>query len=89
MNHLEPDLVETRVSSPAFALPKVTNVMAKTGVPLLHAVAFSSPERRPSFPDGDQPVLSAAIPTAIQFQGFTPQAGAQVWTLSGNSPHGP
>jgi hypothetical protein len=29
--------------------------------------------------------LVGTMPTTIRFQGFTPQAEAQVWTLSGNS----
>jgi alpha-L-arabinofuranosidase len=85
MNHLGPALVETRVSSPSFGVARVTNVKSKSAVPLLHAVAFSSPEQGRLSLMVINRSLTAAIPTAIQFQGFTPQAGAQVWTLSGNS----
>jgi len=85
MNHLGPAVVATRVSSPAFAVAQVTNVKAKSAVPLLHAVAFSSPERGRLSLMVINRSLSGAMPTAIRFQGFTPQAGAQVWTLSGNS----
>lgn len=85
MNHLGPAMVETRVSAPTFAVAQVTNVKSRSAVPLLHAVAFSSPERRLLALMVINRSLSAAMPTAIQFQGFTPQAEAQVWTLSGNS----
>ena len=85
MNHLGPALVETRVSSPTFAVAQVANVKSKSAVPLLHAVAFSSPEQGRLSLMVINRSLTAAIPTAIQFQGFTPQAGAEVWTLSGNS----
>jgi alpha-N-arabinofuranosidase len=85
MNHLGPDLIETRVSSPTFAVARVTNVKYKSAVSLLHAVAFSSPEQGRLSLMVVNRSLTAAIPTAIHFQGFTPQAMAQVWTLSGNS----
>jgi len=85
MNHVGSAIVETRVSSPTFAVAQVTNVKSKPAVPLLHAVAFRSPERGRLSLMVINRSLSGAIPTAIQFQGFTPQAGAQVWTLSGNS----
>jgi alpha-L-arabinofuranosidase len=84
MNHLGPAMVETRVSSPTFAVAQVANVKSKPAVPLLHAVAFSSPGRRRLALMVVNRSLSAAIATAIRVQGFTPQAGAQVWTLSGN-----
>ncbi|MBM4301822.1 MAG: hypothetical protein FJ121_09895 [Deltaproteobacteria bacterium] len=85
MNHLGPAIVETRVSSPTFAVAQVTNVKSKSAVPLLHAVAFSSPERGRLALMVINRSLSGAMPAAIRFQGFTPQAGAMVWTLSGNS----
>jgi alpha-N-arabinofuranosidase len=84
MNHLGPALVETRVSSPTFAVAQVANVKSKSAVPLLHAVAFNSPGRRRLALMVVNRSLSAALSTAIQFQGFIPQAEAQVWTLSGN-----
>jgi alpha-L-arabinofuranosidase len=84
MNHLGPALVATRVSSPYFAVAQVANVKSKSAVPLLHAVAFSSPERQRLALMVINRSLSAALPTDIQLQGFIPQAGAQVWTLSGN-----
>ena len=77
--------METRLSSPTFAVAQVTNVKSKSAVPLLHAVAFSSPERGRLSLMVINRSLSGALPTAIRFQGFTPQAGAQVWTLSGKS----
>jgi len=83
MNHLGSAVVETRVSSPTFAVAQVTNVKSKSAVPLLHAVAFSSPERGRLSLMVINRSLSSTIPAAIQFQGFTPQAAAQVWTLSG------
>jgi alpha-L-arabinofuranosidase len=86
MNHLEPDVLETRVSSPTFDVAKVNNVMAKSAVPRLHAVAFSSPDRRHLTLMVINRSMAATIPTAIQFQGFTPQGEARVWTLSGTSP---
>ena len=81
MNHLGPAVVETRVSSPTFAVAQVTNVKSRSAVPLLHAVAFSSPERPHLSLMVINRSLAGAIPTAIRFQGFTPQARAQVWTL--------
>jgi alpha-L-arabinofuranosidase len=84
MNHLGPDVLETRVSSPTFAVAQVANVKAASAMPLLHAVAFSSPERQPLSLMVINRSLAAAIPTTIRFQGFTPQAGAQVWTLTSN-----
>jgi alpha-N-arabinofuranosidase len=84
MNHLGPAIVETRVSSPTFVVAQVANVKSKSAVPLLHAVAFSSPGRRRLALMVVNRSLSAAIATAIRVQGFTPQAGSQVWTLSGN-----
>ncbi|MGA9754298.1 MAG: alpha-L-arabinofuranosidase C-terminal domain-containing protein, partial [Desulfobaccales bacterium] len=84
MNHLEPAIVETRVSSPTFAVDRVFNVKSHSAVPLLHAVAFSSPGQRRLSLMVINRSLTAGIPTAIRFQGFTPQTGAQVWTLSGN-----
>jgi alpha-L-arabinofuranosidase len=84
MNHVGPAVLETRVSSPTFAVPRVANVKAASAVPLLHAAAFSSPERQRLSLMVINRSLSAAMPTTIRFQGFTPQAGAQVWTLTGN-----
>ncbi len=84
MDHLGPDLVETHVNSPTFAVPKVNNVLAASAIPLLHAVAFASPASRRLDLMVINRALTAPIATAIQLQGFTPQAGARVWTLSGN-----
>ena len=85
MNHSGPDVVETLVSSPTFAVAQVANVKSKSAVPLLHAVASSSPARDRLSLMVINRSLAEAMPTAIRFQGFTPQAGAQVWTLSGKS----
>ncbi len=84
MNHLGPAMVATRVSSPTFAVAQVTNVKSKSAVPLLHAVAFSSPARPRLALMVINRSLSTALPTDIQLQGFIPQARAQVWTLAGN-----
>jgi len=84
MNRLGPVMVETRVRSPSFAVAQVANVKSKSPVPLLHAVAFRSPGRRRLTLMVVNRSLLAAIATAIRLQGFTPQAGARVWTLSGN-----
>ena len=84
MNHLGPAQVTTRVSSPYFAVAQVANVKSKSAVPLLHAVAFSSPGRQRLALMVINRSLSAALPTDIQLQGFIPQAEARVWTLSGN-----
>jgi alpha-N-arabinofuranosidase len=85
MNHLGPVMVETRVSSPTFAVERVTNVKSKSAIPLLHVAAFSSPERQRLTLMVINRSLSGAMPTAINFQGFTPQSQARVWTLSGNN----
>jgi alpha-L-arabinofuranosidase len=84
MKHLGPGVLETRVSSPTFAVPRVANVKAAAAVPLLHAVAFSSPARQHLSLMVVNRSLSEAMPTTIRFQGFTPQAEARVWTLTGD-----
>jgi alpha-N-arabinofuranosidase len=85
LNHLYPDLIETQVSSPTFAVSRVTNVKAKDAVPLLHAVAFRSPDRQRVSLMVVNRSLKSRMATMIQIQGFTPQGGAAVWSLSGNS----
>jgi alpha-L-arabinofuranosidase len=85
MNHRESNIVETLVTSPTFATTQVGNVKARSDIPLLHALACRAPDRRRLALMVINRSLSAAISTTIEFQGFTPQAEAQVWTLSGQS----
>jgi alpha-L-arabinofuranosidase len=81
-NHVGPEILETRVNSPTFAVPRVANVKAASAVLLLHAAAFSSPKRRHLALMVINRSLSAALPTTIRFRGFAPQAEAQEWTLT-------
>lgn len=83
MNHVPPQLVDTRVTSPTFAVEQVGNVKAASAIPLLTAIAATSPDGRRLSLVVLNRALSQPVTAAVRFQGFTPQPAAQVFTLSG------
>lgn len=84
VNHVPPHLVATRVTSPTFPVEQVGNVKAAAAVPLITAMAATSPDGRHLTLVVLNRALSQPVIAAIRLQGFSPQPTAQVMTLSGH-----
>jgi len=85
VKNIQPRILETKVTSPDFATAQVFNVLSRTKIPALAALASLSQDKSRLTLFVINRSLTAAVKTTIRIQGFTPKPRAAVRTLGGSS----
>ncbi len=85
VKNVQPQILNTRVTSPGFAAIQVGNVKARANIPLIGALASRSQDRSRLSLLVINRSLDSPVRTSIRFQGFNPRGRAAVHTLAGSS----